>query len=58
MRTLVSTPCSPFTPTHLPPPFRSRHHCCRRGADGSELLHVPLGEEVLRQVLADVDAMA
>lgn len=30
----------------------------RRGADGSELLHVPLDESVLQQVLADVEAMS
>ncbi|KAL4449034.1 hypothetical protein ABPG77_007751 [Micractinium sp. CCAP 211/92] len=30
----------------------------RRGADGAELLHVPLEETVLQQVLADVEAMS
>lgn len=30
---------------------------CRRGADGSEVLHIPLEEEVLQQVLHDMDAM-
>ncbi|EFN52388.1 hypothetical protein CHLNCDRAFT_26858, partial [Chlorella variabilis] len=29
----------------------------KRASDGSELLHVPLGEEVLQQVLQDMDAM-
>lgn len=31
---------------------------CRRGTDGAELLHVPLEEAVLQQVLADVEAMS
>ena len=37
----------------LPSPSR-----CRRGGDGSDLLHVPLPEEVLQQVLQDVDALS
>jgi hypothetical protein len=34
-----------------------RHLTRRRAADGSELLHVPLEEEGLRGVLADVETM-
>jgi len=35
-----------------------RARACRRGSDGVDLLHVPLGDEVLQEVLADVEAMS
>lgn len=40
----------------LPPPAPLLP--CRRAADGSDLLYVPLPEEALQQVLAEVDAMS
>ena len=44
-------------PLPHPRPLPCPCAACRRASDGSELLHVPLGEEVLQQVLQDMDAM-